>query len=93
MAELRYGGQKPARRDENREAVEALVGRLTVLPFDDTAADYYDRIRAELERAGQPIGAYDLMLAAQPRSLGLTLVTNNTREFERASGLLLEDWI
>jgi tRNA(fMet)-specific endonuclease VapC len=93
MAELRYGAEKSARPDENREAVEALAGRLTVLPFDDTAADHHGRIRAELERAGQPIGAYDLMIAAQVRSLGLTLVTNNTREFERVSGLLLEDWI
>jgi tRNA(fMet)-specific endonuclease VapC len=64
-----------------------------VLPFDDTAADYYDRIRATLERAGQPSGAHDLMIAPQARSLGLRLVTNKTREFERAPGLLLEDWI
>ena len=93
MAELRYGAEKSARPDENREAMEGLSGRVAVLPFDDATTDHYGRIRAALERAGQPIGAYDLMIIGPARRLGLTLVTNSTREFERASGLLLEDWI
>jgi len=93
MAELRHGAEKSARPTENRDALETLAARLTVLPFDDRAADHYGRIRAELERAGRPVGSYDLMIAAHARSLGLTLVTNNTREFERVPGIVLENWV
>lgn len=50
------------------------------------------QIRAELARAGTPVGPYDSMIAAHARALGLILVTNNTREFERINGLRLEDW-
>lgn len=93
LAELLYGAEKSGRPDENRDVVERFAARLEVVAFDDPAAAHYGRIRADFERAGQPIGPYDLMIAAQARSLGLTLVTNNAKEFERVPGLLLENWI
>jgi tRNA(fMet)-specific endonuclease VapC len=69
-----------------------MVARLEVLPFDDKAAYHFGQIRAALYRSGQPIGPYDMMIAGQARAAGLTLVTNNKKEFERVPGLVLEDW-
>lgn len=93
LAELLYGAEKSAQPDRNRDTVERFAARLDIVPFDDRAAAHYGRLRADLERKGQPIGPYDLMIAAHARSLGLTLVTNNEREFERVPGLLLENWV
>jgi tRNA(fMet)-specific endonuclease VapC len=64
-----------------------------VLPFSAKAAAHFGQIRAELERVGSPCGAYDMMIAAHARSEGLTLVTNNVREFERMPGLRLDNWV
>ncbi|HPI88478.1 MAG TPA: type II toxin-antitoxin system VapC family toxin [Spirochaetota bacterium] len=61
-------------------------------PFDDTAADIYGKIRSELEIRGSIIGPYDLQIASIALSHNLTLVTNNTKEFKRISGLKVEDW-
>lgn len=93
LAELLYGGEKSAHPDHNRDTVERFATRLDVVPFDERAAAHYGRVRADLEREGRPIGPYDLMIATHARSLGLTLVTNNEREFQRVPGLLLENWI
>lgn len=65
---------------------------LPVVPFDSAAAGHYGVIRTELERAGTPIGSLDLLIGAHARSLDLTLVTNNVREFKRIAGLRIEDW-
>ena len=75
-----------------RRKVRIAGARLEVLPFEERAAAHYGEIRADLERAGTPIGPYDLMIAGHARSQGLTLVTNNTREFERVGGLRTENW-
>lgn len=91
IAELLYGAEKSSRPDDNRDAVEGFATRLEVVPFDDGAAAHYGVIRVEFERRGTPVGPYDLMTAAHARSLGLTLVTNNTKEFQRVPGLLLEN--
>jgi tRNA(fMet)-specific endonuclease VapC len=93
LAELLYGAEKSARPEHNLAQVESFAARLEVLPFDARAAGHYGQIRAVLERQGNPIGPYDLMIAGHARSLGLTLVTNNAREFDRVPGLLLEDWV
>jgi tRNA(fMet)-specific endonuclease VapC len=93
LAELLYGAEKSQRRLENARVVEEFTARLTVLPFSPQAAAHFGQIRAELERAGTPVGAYDLQIGAHARSEGLILVTNNTREFKRMSGLRLENWI
>lgn len=92
-AELFYGAEKSSIPEHNLEQIEGLLARLEILPFDAQAAAHYGSIRANLEASGQPIGAYDLMIAGHARSRGLTVVTNNQREFERVPGLLLENWV
>ncbi|GFM71656.1 hypothetical protein PSCICL_26480 [Pseudomonas cichorii] len=64
-----------------------------MLKYDENAAAHTGQLRAELGKAGTPIGPYDQMIAGHARSLGLILVTNNRREFDRVSGLRVEDWI
>jgi len=91
-AELYYGVEKSSLPARNLEAVESFLARLDVLPFDTRAAGHFGQIRAGLEAEGQPIGSYDFMIAAHARSQGLTVVTNNTREFNRVPGLLVENW-
>ena len=90
--ELIYGAEKSARVAANLQAIEAFLARLEVLPFDAKAAAHFAQVRAELERAGRPIGAYDLMIGGHARSQGLVLVTNNEREFSRILGLRVENW-
>lgn len=67
--------------------------RLIILDYGQKAAGHYGDIRADLERKGTPIGVNDLHIAGHARSEGLTVVTNNLREFERVEGLRLENWI
>lgn len=93
LAELLYGAEKSARPADTRAQVEAFAGRLAVLQFDAEAAAHYGDIRAALERQGQPIGPYDLMIAGHARSRGLVVVTGNLREFTRVAGLRAEDWL
>ena len=93
LAELLYGAEKSARPVETRHAVESFANRLEVLTFDDRAAAHFADIRADLERCGQVIGAYDLMIAGHARSRGLVVVTGNLREFNRVAGLRAEDWL
>jgi tRNA(fMet)-specific endonuclease VapC len=90
--ELRFGARRKG-SDALTSRVEQLLGALTVLPFDEPADQHYADIRAALVRAGTPIGSHDLFIAAHARSRGMTLVTHNTREFERVSGLSVEDWM
>lgn len=93
LAELVHGAEKSSDVARNIRVVEDFASRLAVLPYDDKAAWQYGQIRAALEKIGQPIGVNDLHIAAHARSNGLTLVTNNLREFERVPGLLLENWV
>ena len=93
LTELLDGAEKSARPDENRRAVEQFAARLVVLPFDDAAAAHAANIRATLERQGQPIGGYDILIASHARSRGLVVVTGNLREFNRVEGLRSEDWL
>ena len=69
-----------------------LLANIEILSFDSLAAESYGNIRADLEKAGTPIGPLDMMIAGHARSLGYTIVTNNTKEFERVKGLKLENW-
>ena len=94
--ELRYGLSKlpPSRRaTELTQHLNALLTAIAVLPLPPEAAPHYGNIRAQLEAAGAPIGANDLWIAAQALAQNLTLVTNNTREFERVAGLHIENWL
>lgn len=93
LTELLHGAAKSARPQENRRAVEDFGARLEVLPFDAEAADHAAEIRAELERKGQGIGAYDVLIAGHARSRGLTVITGNLGEFGRVDGLRCEDWL
>ena len=93
VAELEYGVANSQRPEENRYALGTFLAPLFVDPFDDEAASAYGRVRVELERAGTPIGANDLLLAAQALDRQYTFVTNNTREFRRVAGLRVEDWL
>jgi tRNA(fMet)-specific endonuclease VapC len=91
--ELWYGVGKSSRPEENAQLLERFfAGPITVLPFELEDARAAGRIRAMLEAAGRPIGAYDLLIAGQALRNGLTLVTANVREFERVKGLDWEDW-
>lgn len=92
LAELRYGVAKSTHREKNAHALDEFIIPLEIVPFDERAAGVYGTIRASLEKAGTPIGAMDMLIAAHAVSLGLPLVTNNTREFTRIPDLTLLDW-
>ena len=91
-AELLFGVEKSPRRPHDEAALGAFLAYVEVLDFLDQAALDYARIRADLQKKGMMIGANDLFIAARARSLGLTLVTNNTREFRRVPHLTTENW-
>jgi tRNA(fMet)-specific endonuclease VapC len=93
LAELLHGGAKSARPDHHRGEVERFAARLEVLPFDADAADHAADIRARLERRGQTIGGYDVLIAGHARSRGLVVVTGNLGVFNRVDGLRCEDWL
>ncbi len=91
--ELWYGCAKSQRKEANTRRLEAFfAGPLEWTLFDDEDAREAGTVRAELELAGRPIGAYDVLIAGQARRRGATLVTSNAREFERVTGLKWEDW-
>ena len=91
-AELRYGA---AKRASSRLSVqlEAVLGAIDVLAFELPADAAYGELRARLERIGKPIGANDLLIAAQALALGHTIVTDNEREFSRIEELSVENWL
>lgn len=93
LAELAHGIEKSGNPARNLAVVEDFVSRLEVLPYDDRAAWQYGIIRAALEKQGTPIGVNDLHIAGHARSLGLVIVTNNLREFERIPGVSVENWV
>lgn len=90
--ELVFGAERSSNPAKNQSDIEGLAARLEILDFDDLAAAHFGQVRAELYAIGQPIGPYDMMIAGHARSLGLIVVTNNLREFERVQGLRLENW-
>lgn len=93
LMELLHGAEKSARVEHHRRAVEDFAARLDVLAFDAPAAAHAAEIRAELERRGERIGAYDLQIAGHARSQGLVVVTGKLDEFRRVEGLRSEDWL
>lgn len=93
LAELVHGVEKSAKPEHNLRQVEDFVSRLTILDYGQKAAAHYGDIRAVLERKGTPIGVNDLHIAGHARSEGLTLVTNNLKEFERVEALRLDNWV
>ena len=92
IAELRYGAEKSLHVLQNHDALNGFIIPLEVAAFDEKAADEYGKVRAMLERKGQSIGSMDMIIGAHALSLGVTLVTNNTKEFKRIRGLKVENW-
>jgi len=94
VAELYYGVYKSPRPEGFRRRLEQeVLPRVRVIPFDRRAAAVYGRVRAELERRGEPLSDPDLLIAAIALSRGLTVVTGNVRHFARVSGLTVENWL
>lgn len=93
VAELRYGASKSQRIQQNHEALDLFLAPFEVVTFDETAAAAYGGIRAQLEKAGQPIGPLDMLIAAHAKGMNVALVTNNVGEFKRVKGLKVETWI
>jgi tRNA(fMet)-specific endonuclease VapC len=92
FGELVYGAEKSAQQAAALELLQELARVLPVMGLPETAAEAYGTMRAELERKGQMIGNNDLWIAAHAKAAGLTLVTNNEREFRRVRGLKVENW-
>ena len=92
-AELMYGVEVSARPAQDRARLDVFLRHMVVLDFPHDAAADYAEIRARLKKDGTMIGANDLFIASHARSLGLTLVTNNTREFRRVPQLHIENWL
>jgi tRNA(fMet)-specific endonuclease VapC len=88
FGELIYGAEKSEQVERNLADIESMSARLEVL-----AATHFGQLRAELAKSGNQIGPYDQMIAGHARSLGLILITNNTREFKRVPGLRVDNWV
>lgn len=94
LMEIEYGLKlNLSRAHEINPIIEMLLERIELLSFEDRDAKIAGSIRADLRRADTPIGPYDLLIASQAMSHGLILVTQNTKEFTRIPGLLLQDWL
>ena len=91
-AELVHGVEKSQAIEKNRLALALLLSNIEILNFDANAAESYGKIRADLEKQGTPIGPLDMMIAGHAKSLNYTVVTNNTKEFNRVPGLKIENW-
>jgi tRNA(fMet)-specific endonuclease VapC len=93
LAELQYGVAKSARAARNAGLLAQFCAPLAILPFDGQAAEIYGSVRMALERIGTPVGPLDTLIAAHAITLGMTLVTNNQREFRHVVGLKTENWL
>jgi len=91
-SELLYGVEVSPKRRQDEAALDAFLRHVEVLDFPDEAASHYAKIRADPKARGTMIGANDLLIAAHARSAGLTLISNNTREFRRVRELSIENW-
>jgi tRNA(fMet)-specific endonuclease VapC len=91
-SELMFGVEVSPRRQQDQEALDYYLKYLEVVDYSGASARDYAQIRSDLKTRGELIGANDMLIAAHARCLGLTLVTNNTREFGRVPGLKIENW-
>lgn len=92
VAELHFSVQKSQRPAQNRQALEQFLLPLIVVEFGHDAVAVYGRVRASLERGGTPIGSLEMLIASHALGPGLTLATNNEREFSRVPDLEIENW-
>ncbi|MDA9764070.1 MAG: type II toxin-antitoxin system VapC family toxin [Opitutales bacterium] len=91
-SELCFGVYKSQNVDKNLGALEGFVAPLEIAPYDETVCHYYGQVRCSLEKIGKPIGPLDMLIASHALSLGVTLVSNNIKEFDRIEGLNVENW-
>jgi tRNA(fMet)-specific endonuclease VapC len=91
LAELNFGAEV-RRSPRIRRAIRSFIKDVAVVPFDQGSAERFAVVAAALSTRGQAIGLYDTLVAAQALALGLTVVTNNTRHFNRVPGLAVENW-
>ncbi len=91
--ELLYGAEKSTQRKKALELLAEFKTFVPVLPVPEAAGNAYGTIRASLESQGRPIGNNDLWIAAHAKAAGLTIVTNNEREFRRIAGLKVQNWV
>lgn len=92
LAELRFGADAKASR-KLHGLIDTFVSSVGVLPFDRAAADRFGMVAVALAKRGEPIGTFDTLIAAHALSRGVTLITNNTRRFQRVSGLKIANWL
>lgn len=92
LAELRFGVEKSQQVEKNRQALDEFILPLEIADFDEKAAESYGKVRASLEKEGKPVGSMDMMIGAHALGLGVTLVTNNIREFKQIKHLKIVDW-
>ena len=93
LYELEYGSYKSKWGERTRDKFHTFLSPLSVIPFEPADAQAAGCIRAALEEEGNPIGPYDLLIAAQAYARNMTVVTHNMREFSRIPGLKVEDWV
>jgi tRNA(fMet)-specific endonuclease VapC len=91
-SELYFGAVKSTLPSKNLALLDALLKHVPILPFGAAAATRYGLVRLDLERQGAPIGPLDTLIAAHALAEGMTLVTNNRREFDRVAALAVENW-
>lgn len=93
LSELEYGVENSRHRDQNREALDALVALIQVDPYPQQAGRHFAEIKAALKAKGKQTKAYDLLIGAHCRSLDATLVTNDTDDFRHMPGVRLTNWL
>jgi len=93
VAKLQYGVSKSSFLERNLMALNNFLLPFIIVNFDLGLSEVYGKIRSDLEKKGRPIGSMDLLIAAQAISLNITLVTNNTKELDRISGIKIENWV
>lgn len=91
-SELAFGVEKSGSQ-RNKQALNKFLAPLEVLPYDEHAIWHYAQLRHQLQSTGQPIGSLDMLIAAHALSLNAILVSNNSKEFQRVKGLIVENWV
>lgn len=89
---MQYGVEKSSNIEKNRDALQKFLTPIEIVDFGYDATIEYGKIRTELEKKGTPIGPLDMLIASHAKSMDIVLVTNNVKEFERVSGLKIENW-
>ncbi|MDR1248171.1 MAG: type II toxin-antitoxin system VapC family toxin [Treponema sp.] len=93
LAELEYGNENSQFKEKNKIALMQVLAIIDIKPFDEKAAEEFGRIRKDLKDRKCLIGPYDMLIGSHAKSLGLILVTNKVKEFERIKGLSVENWV